>query len=149
MVNKEFAKRRFMQRIGDINKAQKKYFDIYHADFNADEYIETALDDCRGFFGTCDIPFAVTDSAVADIAYIRFKTDTELNDKAYGLKSCSYSEGTVSKSETYSTEQEINTFIESVLKPYNRFRVVSGHRRFKNSGRMDGKDLHLSKNLEE
>lgn len=148
-MDREMAKRSFIRRIGDIKRVEEEYFNIYHMDFDPDEYIEAALEDCRGFFGTSDIPFAVTSSAVADIAFIRYKMDTQQSQRTYGLKSYSYSEGTVSKSETYSTEQEINTSIENVLKPYNRFRVVSGHGKFKNAEGMDSKNLDLSENSNE
>lgn len=127
MIDSEKAGCILIRRIGDIQKAEKEYFDLYHREFNPDEYISAAVDDCCGYFGTKDVPFAVTDSTVADIAYIRYKLDTIQGQRNYGLKSYSYSEGSVSKSETYSTEQEINTSIENILKPYSRFRVVSGH----------------------
>lgn len=133
MINIETAKMALIRRIGDMKSAEKEYFNLYHREFNPDEYVESALDDCRGYFGTAEIPSAVTNSSVADIAFIRYKIDTIQSQWNYGLKSFSYSEGTVSKSETYLTEQEINNSIDNILKPYSRFRVVSGHRKTENA----------------
>lgn len=133
MINSENARRAFIRRIGNLSCAEKEYFDLFHKELNPDEYIDAALNDCRGYFGTDNIPFAVTDSCVADIAYIRYQIDIAQSERPYGLKSASYSEGSVSKSETYSSDQELNTSIESILKPYSRFRVVSGHRKNENT----------------
>lgn len=132
-MNKDAAKHFFIRRIGNMQTAEKEYFDVCHREFSADEYIETALDDCCGYFGTDNIPNAVTASVVADIAYVRYKLDTVQSQRAYGVKSISYSEGTVSQSETYATEQELSTSIENILKPYSRFRVVSGHGKAENT----------------
>lgn len=126
MIDTEKAKCAFMRRLGDAALAEKNYFDMFHRALCADEYIETALDDCRTYFGCESIPKAVTNSTVSDIAYIRYQIDIADKQRAYGIKSRSYSEGTVSKSETYSTEQDLDTSIETILKKYSRFRVVSG-----------------------
>lgn len=126
MMNSDKAKCAFMHRLGDMANAEKVYFDMFHRALCADVYIEAALDDCRAYFGSENIPEAVTDSTVADIAYIRYKLDTVQHQRPYGLKSLSYSEGTVSKSEAYATEQELDTHIENILKKYSRFRVVRG-----------------------
>ena len=133
MINFETVKYAFVRRLGDMEIAENKYFDLYHRALNIDEYIKAALEDCRGYFGVSNIPRVVSAAAVADIAYIRFQLDTAYGQRTYGLKSTSYSEGTISKSETYSTEQEISGFIENILKPYRRFRVVSGYGKFENT----------------
>ena len=133
MMNSDKAKCAFLHRLGDAALAEKKYFDTFHRELCADDYIEAALDDCRAYFGSENIPEAVTNSTVADIAYIRFQMDTVQRQRPYGLKSSSYSEGTISKSEAYLTEQEMNTSIENILKQYSRFRVVSGRVRTENS----------------
>lgn len=127
MIDTEKVKSALIRRIGDIVKAEQEYFNLYHREFNPEEYIEAAIDDCRGFFGCTDVPVAVTNSTVADIAYIRYQLDTVQGQRIYGLKSSSYTEGSISKSETYMTEQEINISVENILKPYSRFRVVNGH----------------------
>ena len=132
-MNTELAKCAFLRRLGDVSKAEREYFNQYHRNLNPDEYIEAALDDCRAYFGCADIPCAVTNSTIADIAYIRYQLDTVQNKQTFGLKSVSYSEGSVSQSETYATELEINTSIENILKQYSRFRVVSGHAKIENT----------------
>lgn len=133
MVNTEQAKHAFLRRLGDVSLAEKEYFNQYHRELNADEYIDAALDDCRAYFGCDDIPSAVTNSTVADIAYIRYQLDTVQGKREFGLKSASYSEGSVSQSETYATGQEINASIENTLKQYSRFRVVNGRANAENT----------------
>ena len=127
MINIDAVKQIFLRRIGDIEKAHNTYFDISHREFVPEEYIEAALDDCRAYFGTDEMPRVLTASTVADIAYARYNLDISGKATEYGLKSYSYSEGTVSKSETYSTRQELLGEIESILKPYSRYRVVTGY----------------------
>ena len=124
----ENAKTLFLHSLGDLNMVEKEYADKYHQPFDADIFINSALDDCRAYFGVKDIPFIVTASAIASIATVRYKLFELQNSQIFGLKSSSYSEGSISKSESYSTSEELSAKIESILKPYHRFRVVSGHK---------------------
>lgn len=123
----ESIKNLFIHSLGDICKVQSDYFNKYHTEFQPDIFINYAIDDCRAYFGVNDIPPMVTDSVIAELAVMRYRRFTLQNTQQYGLKSSSYTEGSVSKSETYFTPEEWTTQVESILKPYNRFRVVTGH----------------------
>ncbi len=130
----ENVKKLFLHSLGDIHKVQKDYFNEHHTEFLPDVFINYAIDDCRAYFGVYDIPPMVTDSVIAELAAMRFRQHNVQNTQQYGIKSSSYTEGSVSKSETYFTPQEWISQVESVLKPYNRFRVVIGHEGSKNTG---------------
>lgn len=123
----------FLQSLGDICRIKADYFDRYHMEFQPETFICRALDDCRTYFGVSSIPPVVTDSLLAELAVLHYRQFEAQNTQQTGVKSISYSEGTVSKSETYSTPSEWTNQIETLLKPYSRFRVVSGHERIENA----------------
>lgn len=123
----------FLQSLGDICRVKSEYFNRYHAEFKPEIYVDRALDDCRAYFGVYHIPPVVADSVIAELAVLRYRLFDAQNTQQMGIKSVSYSEGSVSKSETYATPLEWGGQVEMILKPYNRFRVVRGHEQTENT----------------
>ena len=76
-------------------------------------FLDMAEDDCLAYLGA---------RTLSKIAYIHL--NGFLQEQDYGVKSASYTEGSVSKSETYTTPAECEAAIAELLQPYNRYREV-------------------------
>ena len=85
-------------------------------------FLDMAEDDCLAYLGARTLPLAVTATTLSKIAYIHL--NGFLQEQDYGVKSASYTEGSVSMSETYTTPAEQETAIADLLQPYNRYREV-------------------------
>jgi len=81
-----------------------------------------AEDDCLTYLGTQELPPVVTATTLAKLAFVHL--NSFIQDREYGVKSASYTEGSVSMSETYTTPAEQETAIADLLQPYNRYREV-------------------------
>lgn len=81
-----------------------------------------AEDDCLTYLGTQELPPVVTATTLAKLAFVHL--NCFIQDRDYGVKSASYTEGSVSMSETYTTPAEQETAIADLLQPYNRYREV-------------------------
>lgn len=85
-------------------------------------FLDMAEDDCLAYLGARTLPLAVTATTLYKIAYIHL--NGFLQEQDYGVKSASYTEGSVSKSETYTTPAEREAAVAELLQPYNRYREV-------------------------
>nr|DAP44903.1 MAG TPA: tail connector protein [Caudoviricetes sp.] len=85
-------------------------------------FLDMAEDDCLTYLGTQELPPVVTATTLAKLAFVHL--NCFIQDRDYGVKSTSYTEGSVSMSETYTTPAEQETAIADLLQPYNRYREV-------------------------
>lgn len=85
-------------------------------------FLDMAEDDCLTYLGTQELPPVVTATTLAKLAFVHL--NGFIQDREYGVKSASYTEGSVSMSETYTTPAEQETAIADLLQPYNRYREV-------------------------
>lgn len=88
----------------------------------AHAFLDMAEDDCLTYLGTQELPPVVTATTLAKLAFVHL--NGFIQDRDYGVKSASYTEGSVSMSETYTTPAEQETAIADLLQPYNRYREV-------------------------
>ena len=82
-------------------------------------FLDMAEDDCLTYLGTQELPPVVTATTLAKLAFVHL--NGVVQDRDYGVKSASYTEGSVSMSETYTTPAEQETAIADLLQPYNRY----------------------------
>ena len=85
-------------------------------------FLDMAEDDCLTYLGTQELPPVVTATTLAKLAFVHL--NSFIQDREYGVKSASYTEGSVSMSETYTTPAECEAAIAELLQPYNRYREV-------------------------
>lgn len=85
-------------------------------------FLDMAEDDCLAYLGARTLPLAVTATTLSKLAFVHL--NSFIQDREYGVKSASYTEGSVSMSETYTTPAEQETAIADLLQPYNRYREV-------------------------
>ena len=78
-------------------------------------FLDMAEDDCLTYLGTQELPPVVTATTLAKLAFVHL--NGFIQDRDYGVKSASYTEGSVSMSETYTTPAEQETAIADLLQP--------------------------------
>lgn len=114
----------FKDELGNYCEVGKTYFENTQREFNPETFVQKAIDECVSYFGTDKFPKVLTNTTIAEIAHIKYLMFCDKYSDTRGLKSASYTEGEVSRSETYSDEQDHTARIDEILKPYHRFRVV-------------------------
>lgn len=125
--------------LGNMNAVSKAYFESTGRELDLQLFLDLAKEDCAAYFGTPELPPAVPASCLAKLARLHFEACTQ---QYSGVKSASYTEGSVSMSETYSTPADMEALAETVLKPYNRYRVVRAHE-IPNAESVDENNIHL------